>query len=241
MSASAAGWTATDVAHMHVALAEARPLFTHAQHAFDLCRVRAQAKRALDKWEVPVGCAASGFETLCTSLLTRGVHERSCVIVRDGAVVATGSNTPNVTRNVCLCHTLPLRSSHSLTLRQATRHAELEAIDALLDSVGGDVDAARFSECELYVTVEPCIMCAGALSLLRFRRVVYGCANDRFGGCGSVLNVHETGVLPCGAAEHEQPAPLHAVGGLHADEAVALLRSFYLRGNPNGACEAVQA
>ena len=43
------------------------------------------------------------------------------------------------------------------------------------------------------MTCEPCIMCAGALSLLRLRRVVYGCANDRFGGCGSVLAVHAQG------------------------------------------------
>ena len=41
-------------------------------------------------------------------------------------------------------------------------------------------------------------MCAGALSLLRLRRVVYGCANDRFGGCGSVLAVHAQGAAPCG-------------------------------------------
>jgi tRNA(Arg) A34 adenosine deaminase TadA len=51
---------------------------------------------------------------------------------------------------------------------------------------------------ELYVTCEPCIMCAAALSLMSIRRVVFGCANDRFGGCGSVLAVHERGVVPCG-------------------------------------------
>lgn len=50
--------------------------------------------------------------------------------------------------------------------------------------------ASVFAECDLYVTVEPCVMCAAALRLLRFRRVFYGCGNDRFGGCGSVLNVH---------------------------------------------------
>ena len=126
---------------------------------------------------------------------------------------------------------------------QATRHAEFEAIDALLDAHGGDVAAARFEACQLYVTCEPCIMCAAALSLLRFSRVVFGCANDRFGGCGSVLDVHQQGVSPCGepssseaAAGHTRPTyPLPCVGGLYADEAVELLKSFYLRGNPNGA------
>ena len=89
----------------------------------------------------------------------------------------------------------------------------------LLAAHDGDVAAAGFDRCappsrryarqtlalsrransaELYVTCEPCIMCAAALSLLRLRRVVFGCANDRFGGCGSVLAVHEQGVVPCG-------------------------------------------
>ncbi len=51
---------------------------------------------------------------------------------------------------------------------------------------------------DLYVTCEPCIMCAGALSLLRVRRVFYGCRNDRFGGCGSILPVHQQGCGGCG-------------------------------------------
>lgn len=53
-----------------------------------------------------------------------------------------------------------------------------------------------------YVTCEPCIMCAGALSLVKIRRVYFGCRNDRFGGCGSILGVHESKyvrrhVVPC--------------------------------------------
>lgn len=87
-------------------------------------------------------------------------------------------------------------------------------------------------------------MCAAALSLLRFGRVVYGCANDRFGGCGSVLDVHQQGVVPCGESSAsagesgvtaQTACPVPCEGGLYADEAVALLKSFYLRGNPNGA------
>lgn len=97
---------------------------------------------------------------------------------------------------------------------QGTRHAELVAVDALLAQHNGDVSAALLHEyaqltysyidtqqpprCEVYVTCEPCIMCAGALSLLRVRRVVYGCANDKFGGAGSVWNVSEEGCGSCG-------------------------------------------
>ena len=68
-----------------------------------------------------------------------------------------------------------------------TRHAELEAIDAMLTA---GLSTARIAECTLYVTVEPCIMCASALRQLRTRRVVFGCRNDKFGGCGSVLSIH---------------------------------------------------
>lgn len=52
--------------------------------------------------------------------------------------------------------------------------------------------------CDLYVTCEPCIMCAGALSLLGFRSVTFGCPNDKFGGNGSILSVHATACGGCG-------------------------------------------
>lgn len=122
-----------------------------------------------------------------------------------------------------------------LSSSQATRHAEFEAFDALLASHGGDAAAARFPCCRLFVTCEPCIMCAAALSLLRFGSIVFGCANDRFGGCGSVLDVAGEGAGACGPHAAGPPAAVPSRGGLHATEAVALLKAFYLRGNPHGA------
>jgi tRNA-specific adenosine deaminase 2 len=84
---------------------------------------------------------------------------------------------------------------------QATRHAELEAIDAIL----ADPDLTPpglltsgvypLANTTLYVTVEPCIMCASALRQMGIERVFYGCANERFGGCGSVLGVNRRCVL----------------------------------------------
>jgi tRNA(Arg) A34 adenosine deaminase TadA len=76
----------------------------------------------------------------------------------------------------------------------ATRHAELEAIDKILGEHGHSADV--ISECTLYVTVEPCIMCASALRQLRVRRVVYGCANDKFGGCGTLPSTRPSPHLP---------------------------------------------
>ncbi|KAK3430875.1 hypothetical protein EUGRSUZ_E02530 [Eucalyptus grandis] len=52
--------------------------------------------------------------------------------------------------------------------------------------------AEKFSACSLYVTCEPCIMCASALSIIGIKEVYYGCANDKFGGCGSILSLHSS-------------------------------------------------
>jgi tRNA-specific adenosine deaminase 2 len=103
----------------------------------------------------------------------------------------------------------------------ATRHAELEAIDAML-AHGRSV--AEIAESSLYVTVEPCIMCASALRQLGVRNVVFGCANDKFGGCGGVLNVHSD------SPPTSLPA-LPARGGVREAEAIALLRLFYAQEN----------
>ncbi|EFJ50703.1 hypothetical protein VOLCADRAFT_73641 [Volvox carteri f. nagariensis] len=139
-----------------------------------------------------------------------------CVVVRDGDVVGRGHNLTNKTRN-------------------GTRHAEMIAIDQILAACGGAVQDAAFERCDLYVTVEPCIMCAGALSLLGFRKVFFGCGNDRFGGCGSILPVNQEG---CGPCARQASAGTHAgrgfpaQGGLFAEQAVELLREFYAAGNP---------
>lgn len=156
-----------------------------------------------------------------------------CVILHNGAVVGRGSNRTNETKN-------------------ATRHAEMEAIDVLLQSRRAALPEescplpdlrAFLAQCELYVTCEPCIMCAAALSLLGIRRVYYGCKNDRFGGCGSVMSVHSQGVAPCGGSVEACSSQasdgaagmqtFECTGGFQADEAVDLFRDFYEQGNPN--------
>lgn len=73
-------------------------------------------------------------------------------------------------------------------------------------------------------------MCAGALRLVGIHRVVYGCPNPRFGGCGSVLAVNQMKSPVTG-----QSPSFTAHGGLMSDRAIQTLRSFYERGNPNGA------
>ena len=82
---------------------------------------------------------------------------------------------------------VPLWERASGLTRQATQHAELEAIDHLLPT-----HPPPLTSITLYVTVEPCVMCASALRQIGIGRVIYGCGNDRFGGCGSVIDVNSS-------------------------------------------------
>ncbi|ELU13706.1 hypothetical protein CAPTEDRAFT_2116 [Capitella teleta] len=116
--------------------------------------------------------------------------------------------------------------------KNATRHAEMIAIDQAMGWAEKNMfkSASVLEKCKLYVTVEPCIMCASALRQARISAVVYGCANERFGGCGSVLCV-SSDVLD------SELAPLQCVSGILAEEAIALLKNFYKCENPNAPAE----
>ncbi|KAF8590249.1 cytidine deaminase-like protein [Ramaria rubella] len=135
-----------------------------------------------------------------------------CIFVRDGAVIAKARNRTNEFRN-------------------ATRHAELEAIDTIInDSILTPTSsrcAQPLSKTTLYVTVEPCIMCASALRQVGIKEVYYGCGNDRFGGCGSVLGVNES-------ISHPTFPTYPTQGGLRREAAIMLLRRFYMTENSNG-------
>lgn len=132
-----------------------------------------------------------------------------CILVYEDKEIATGCNEVNETKN-------------------ATRHAEIVAIDKVIQwcqHEGLNVDDV-FKDSTLYVTVEPCIMCAAALRQVGVRKVVYGCANERFGGCGSILSIH-TDELP------DLGVKLECVGGVMADRAVSILKEFYKGENSN--------
>jgi tRNA-specific adenosine deaminase 2 len=81
----------------------------------------------------------------------------------------------------------------------------------------------ELNKCRLYVTCEPCIMCAAALSQVGIGKVYFGCRNDKFGGCGSILSLHED------KPPNHKGYPI--VAGILEAEAVQLLRSFYEREN----------
>ena len=89
-----------------------------------------------------------------------------CVIVRDGEVVGRGRNRREERQS-------------------AASHAEMEAIAQANERLG----TWRLDDCELYVTLEPCPMCAGAILNARIRRVWYGARDEAFGACGGVTNL----------------------------------------------------
>ncbi|TMA24098.1 MAG: nucleoside deaminase [Deltaproteobacteria bacterium] len=89
-----------------------------------------------------------------------------CVVVHDGTIVGRGHNQVE-------------------SLQDATAHAEVLAIGAASNALG----SWRLADCTLYVTLEPCAMCAGAIVLARLGRLVYGAADPKAGACGSVLDV----------------------------------------------------
>jgi len=95
----------------------------------------------------------------------------------------------------------------------ATAHAELEAIDAACAAIGD----WRLSGCSLYVTLEPCPMCAGAIIMARIGNVYYGARDDLTGSCGSIINLF---MEPYGHTTK-------IVGGILALECSALLSKFF--------------
>ncbi len=127
---------------------------------------------------------------------SRGEVPVGAVVVRDGRVLSAAGNSPRA-------------------LRDPTAHAEILAIRRACGALGDD----RLTGCDLYVTLEPCAMCAGAISFARIRRLYYGAADPKGGG------------VEHGARFFGQPTCHHApevYGGLSEDEAARLLRDFFV-------------
>jgi tRNA(adenine34) deaminase len=118
-----------------------------------------------------------------------------CAIVRDNEVIATAGN-------------------RTLAERDPTAHAEILAIRQAAEALGSE----RLVDCDLYVTLEPCTMCAGAISFARIRRLYYGATDEKGGAVES------------GVRFFAQPTCHHApevYSGLRESEAAALLREFF--------------
>ena len=133
----------------------------------------ALAQQAAEQGEVPVGA----------------------IIVKDGAIIGKGSNTP-------------------INTHDPTAHAEIIAMRDAAQRIGN----YRLVDCTLYVTLEPCAMCTGAMQHARIARVVYGASDAKTGACGSVVDLMA-----------ETKLNHHAVveGGVLAEECGSLLSTFF--------------
>ena len=117
-----------------------------------------------------------------------------CVIVRRGEIVGRGRNRREQVRN-------------------ALSHAEVEAINDACRNLGG----WRLWECTLYVTLEPCPMCAGAIVNARIPRVVFGASDNKCGACGSVCDIFNMNFNHHPTVER----------GIREEEAAALMTEFF--------------
>ena len=117
------------------------------------------------------------------------------IIVKDGEIIGQGSNTP-------------------IDTHDPTAHAEIIALRDAAQRIGN----YRLVDCTLYVTLEPCAMCTGAMQHARIARVVYGASDAKTGACGSVVNLMA-----------ETKLNHHAVveGGVFAEECGSLLSTFF--------------
>jgi len=132
---------------------------------------------------------------LAARAATLGEVPVGAVVVRDGAIVGRGWNAP-------------------ISEHDPSAHAEIRALRDAAAKLGN----YRLPGCDLYVTLEPCLMCSGAIMHARMRRLVYGAADAKTGACGSIINVFAEKRLN----HHTEVAP-----GLLAAECGALLSAFF--------------
>lgn len=119
------------------------------------------------------------------------------VVVQDDRIIGRGYN-------------------RTIRLHDATAHAEMIALTAAANYIGD----WRLERCELYCTLEPCAMCAGAVVLSRVERIIFGARDPKFGACGSIFTIPSDPRL-----NHR----VEIIEGVLADQAAALMREFFLR------------
>ena len=144
-------------------------------------------------------------EALALARAAEARHEVpvGAIVVRDGVVVGRGGNAP-------------------IAGSDPTAHAEIAALRDAARTLGN----YRLPGCELFVTLEPCAMCAGAIFHARIARVVFGARDPKSGVCGSVLDLF---------AEPRLNHHARVTGGVRADECAALLSAFFAARRGTGA------
>lgn len=132
---------------------------------------------------------------LASSAAGNGEVPVGAIVVKDGEIIGRGSNAP-------------------ISLQDPTAHAEIQALRQAAMHLGN----YRLIDCTLYVTLEPCAMCAGAIQHARFKRLVYGARDPKTGACGSVIDLMSEAKLN----HHTE-----VIGGILAEQCGALLTDFF--------------
>jgi tRNA(adenine34) deaminase len=117
------------------------------------------------------------------------------IVVKDGQIIGRGSNAP-------------------IGLHDPSAHAEIQALRDAAKKIGN----YRLVDCTLYVTLEPCAMCTGAIQHARISRLVYGASDAKTGACGSVVNL---------MAETKLNHHTEVTSGVMPEETASLLSSFF--------------
>lgn len=132
---------------------------------------------------------------LAEEAASQGEVPVGAVVVKNGEVIGRGRNAP-------------------ISLNDPTAHAEIQAMREAAQSLGN----YRLVECTLYVTLEPCAMCSGAIQHARITRLVYGASDPKTGCCGSVVNL---------MTEQKLNHHCEVTAGVLAEECGALLSTFF--------------
>ena len=125
----------------------------------------------------------------------RGEVPVGCVIVRNGRIVGRGHNQREL-------------------LQDATAHAEMIAISAACETIG----SWRLDECVIYVTLEPCPMCAGAIVLSRIPKLVFAACDPKAGACGTLFDI---------VSDERLNHRVDVTSGVMAEESQFLLKKFF--------------
>jgi len=132
---------------------------------------------------------------LATQAAEAGEVPVGAVVVKDGIIIGRGSNAP-------------------IARHDPSAHAEIQAMRDAANSLGN----YRLTGCELYVTIEPCAMCTGAIQHARISRLVYGAGDPKTGACGSVVNL---------MAEPRLNHHTEVTGGILARECGEIMSRFF--------------
>lgn len=156
-----------------------------------------QCSLAIKNEEVPVGCVF--------------------VYLPNKKIIIRSHNKTNITQNASShCEINCIKELQAIIVNNKSRFQFIE--DNSLEAF--DNIKSLLSKCALFVSCEPCIMCAYAISLINIREVYYGCNNEKFGGNGSIMSLNK------GPGWTYQ-----SKGGFLAQEAIDLLKHFFIRGN----------